>query len=211
MRVLLVGPPGAGKGTQAVRLAEELDVPHLASGNLLREAIAQGTTLGHKAKGYMDKGDLVPDDLVIQLMEARMSLPDCEGFVLDGFPRTGVQAKALDDALERAELPLQVVLLMQVDRDELIRRITGRRTCPQCQRPYHMIYNQPKDNETCDEDGYKLTTRPDDTLEAFAHRLDVYQAEADELVGHYAQGGLVKRVHGIGTVDEVHDRIAEAI
>lgn len=210
-RVLLVGPPGAGKGTQAFQLAERLGVPHVASGNLLREAMERGTPLGAEVRSYMERGDLVPDEVVVALMADTLTAPDCVGFVLDGFPRTAAQAAALDEMLAAAGRPLDVVVLMEVEEDELIRRITGRRICPECQRSYHMTYNPPADDESCDEDGVHLVTRPDDTLDKLRHRLDIYNREAAELSGYYEQRGFLAHVDGLGSVEDVAERIGKAI
>lgn len=211
MRLLLVGPPGAGKGTQAARLAERLAVPHVASGNLLREVIAKGTPVGEQARAYIERGELVPDDLVIQIISERLRLPDANGFVLDGFPRTGAQAKALDRLLAGLNHPLQLVVCMDVPSDELFRRLTGRRMCPACQTSYHLINSPPKVDELCDHDGTKLVARVDDKPETVRHRIGIFEREAAELKAYYERGGSLVDVDGTGSVDEVTERILKAV
>jgi adenylate kinase len=188
-------------------LAERLGVPHIASGNLLREAMAGGTELGRKVQSYVDRGDLVPDEIVIGCMQERLIQPDAEGFVLDGFPRTSAQALALDRLLNSAQRPLDIVVLMKVDENELVLRITGRRTCPTCQRSYHMVYNKPVRDEVCDDDGTKLETRADDTVGKFQHRLDIYRREARDLKAYYEHTGRLYRVDGTGPLEEVAERL----
>lgn len=211
MRILLVGPPGAGKGTQARQLAERLEVPHIASGDLLRGAIAEGTELGLAAKAYMDRGDLVPDELMIRFIADRVSEPDADGFVLDGFPRTDAQALALDEVLERIDRPLDKVIHLDVPNEEIVDRLSGRRMCPTCQRAYHVKYDPPQEPGRCDEDGTELVTRPDDAPETVQHRLDVYHSATKGLLRHYDRDGVFSCVDGIGTVDEVAARIHKAI
>lgn len=211
MRLQIIGPPGAGKGTQAVRLAERLGVPHLATGNLLRAAIAEGTELGLQAREFVERGDLVPDDLMIAFIAQRIDRPDCNGFVLDGFPRTVVQAKALDDMLEEAGRPLVAAIHLDVPEGELLRRLTGRRTCPTCHRSYHLESSPPDVDEVCDDDGSRLEIRADDEPDTVKHRLVVYRAETSELIGYYEDAGLLVHVLGVGSVDEVHERMWAAI
>lgn len=206
-----MGPPGAGKGTQAALLAKRLGVPHVASGNLLRETIRQGTPLGAQAKTFMDRGDLVPDDLVKEIVATRIEEADAEGFVLDGYPRTASQAEAFDHHLVKVRRPILHVISLDVPQDELIARLTGRRFCPVCQRSYHMIYNSPASDEVCDEDGTPLTTRNDDSIETVRHRLDVYNRDADGLAAYYEQAGLLTKIPGVGDMEEVAEKIRKAI
>lgn len=211
MRLLLVGPPGAGKGTQAARLAERLAVPHVASGNLLREVIAKGTPVGEQARLFIERGELVPDDLVIQIISERLKLPDAKGFVLDGFPRTGAQAKALDRLLAGLNHPLRLVVCMDVPTEELFLRLTGRRICSTCQTPYHLTNNPPKVDELCDQDGTKLITRVDDKPETVRRRIEVFEREAAELKAYYDHGGSLVQLDGTGSMDEVTERILKAV
>jgi adenylate kinase len=194
-----------------MRVSERLKVPHVASGNLFREAVGAGTPLGIEAQRYMNRGDLVPDDITIGIVAERLGRPDAESFVLDGFPRTRHQAEALDDILEKAQRPLDLVIFLDVREDELTQRLTRRRMCPKCQRTYNMTSNPPKSDEVCDEDGSKLIVRTDDDLEAVLRRFDVYHRETEELVDYYKNRGLLVRVDGLGSVDEVAQRLDEAI
>lgn len=207
MRLLLVGPPGAGKGTQSRKLAERLGVPHIASGELLRDAIARGTDIGLKAAAYMDRGDLVPDEVMIWFIATKLDALKAQGFVLDGFPRTVNQAEALDKALAEQGLPLDLVIHLFTADEELIRRMTGRRTCPACHRAYHMVYNQPKEDERCDDDQTALVTRADDSYETVRHRLDVYRRDTEDLIRYYSESGLLVTLDGLGEPSEVSDRI----
>lgn len=211
MRLLLVGPPGAGKGTQSRKLAERLGVPHIASGELLREAIARGTEIGLKAAAYMDRGDLVPDDLMIWFISTKLDALDAQGFVLDGFPRTVNQAEALDKALAEQGLPLDLVIHLFTQDEELIRRMTGRRTCPTCHRTYHMIYDPPATDERCDDDQTPLVTRADDSYETVKHRLEVYRRDTEDLIRYYTESGLLVTLDGLGEPAEVSSRIDEAL
>lgn len=212
MRLLLLGPPGAGKGTQARRIAEEHGVPHIASGDLLRDAIRRQTPLGTEAKRWMDEGDLVPDDVVVQIVAERLEAPDAEGFVLDGFPRTREQAAALDRMLDGAERSLDAVIHLEVPDEKIIERLSGRRMCPTCQRAYHMVYDPPAEDERCDEDGTGLVRRRDDEPETVRHRLEVqYHAPIRGLLAYYAEQGRLCTVDGLGSVEEVATRLDEAI
>lgn len=210
MRILLVGPPGAGKGTQARRLAEAKDVPHIASGDLLRAAIAAGTDLGMQAKTNMDRGDLVSDDVVVRIVADRLSSDDATSFVLDGFPRTKAQAVALDDVLNGLGRPLEAVVHMEVPDDEIVERLAARRYCPECHRPYHMLHDAPDDDEVCNDDGAKLARRPDDDPDTVRHRLAVqYHKPIGPLIEYYEGRDLLQSVDGLGTVEEVAERIAK--
>jgi adenylate kinase len=211
-RVIFLGAPGAGKGTQARALAAEWGVPQVATGDMLREAVAAGTPLGLEAKRYMDAGGLVPDDVVIGLVEERLARPDAaRGFVLDGFPRTAAQAEALDAMLRRrGESPDRVVFL-DVGREELIRRLTGRRVCGRCGTAFHLVSAPPRAAGRCDNCGGELTQRSDDTREAVATRLDVYEKQTAPLLAYYRDRGLLVTVSGEGPVDRVAADIRKAV
>jgi adenylate kinase len=210
VRLLLVGPPGAGKGTQARRLAEREGVPHVASGDLLRNAISASTPLGIEAKKFMDVGDLVPDDVVVGVVSERLSDPDAKDFVLDGFPRTKEQALALDRVLSELGRPLERVIHLEVPDDEIVERLSARRYCPECHRVYHMLHDPPKSDEVCDDDGCRLVRRPDDDPETVRHRLAVqYHAPIGPLLDHYENLRLVISVDGVGPVDEVAERVTK--
>lgn len=211
LRLLLLGPPGAGKGTQARRLSEEHDVPHVASGDLLRDHVARGTPLGREAQAYMDRGDYVPDDLMIRFIAERLEEPDAEGFVLDGFPRTMPQAHALDGRLGELGRPVDVVIALDVPHERIVERLSGRRLCPECQRAYHMTYEPPKTDERCDVDGNRLVTRPDDEPDTVRHRLRVYAEATEGLRDHYEELGLLVVVDGEGEPEEVSERIDKAV
>lgn len=212
MRLLIVGPPGAGKGTQARRLADCGGVPHVATGDLLREQVAARTPLGQKAKEYMDRGDYVPDEVMIDMIRERLGADDArEGFVLDGFPRTDDQAGALDELLTDRGQSLDAVLVLEVPQDEIVRRLSGRRLCPECQRAYHMDDDPPADDERCDDCGSPLVQRSDDEPQTVRHRLEVYARLTEWLLGHYERKGLARRIDGVGTVEEVAQRIDEAL
>lgn len=205
MRMILIGPPGAGKGTQAARLVERFHIPHISSGEMLRAAVAEGTALGRTADGFMKAGQLVPDDVVIGMVIERIAKPDCsDGFMLDGFPRTRPQAEALDAALAGAGVSLDVVLLIEVPDEPILERITGRRSDPKTGAIYHVKFNPPPP-------GVEVVQRADDTEQAFGARLAKYHAETAPIVPFYEAAGLLRRVDGIGKPDEVTDRIQRAL
>lgn len=210
MKLLFLGPPGAGKGTQAVGVAEALSIPHIATGNMLREAVAAETPLGLMAKTVMAAGDLVSDDLVIGMLMDRIALPDASnGFILDGFPRNVAQAEALATTLGEESLDAAVVIT--VDDDEIVRRISGRRTCPN-QHVYHQDDNQPLVAEICDIDGESLYQRDDDQEEVVRNRLDVYRDQTEPLVAFYRSLGLaIHEVNGVGSMDDIQRAILETI
>lgn len=211
MKVILLGPPGAGKGTQAARVADELGVTRAASGDLFRENLRNETELGLLAKSYMDKGALVPDDVTIRLIMSWISAPDqCGGFVLDGFPRTLPQAEALDSALE-PNGGLDRVLYVKVAEDELVRRLAGRFICRICQMPYHEAASPPKKQGKCDECSGELYQRDDDKAEVVKRRLQVYFEETQPLVGHYRSSGVLREVDGEGAVEAVGNLLVEAL
>ena len=210
MRIVLMGPPGAGKGTQAEKLIEELDFPHIATGDIFRQAVSQGTELGKQAKSYMDAGQLVPDEVVIGIVQERLSQPDCQdGFLLDGFPRTVKQAEALDEVLK--DTPLDMVLYIDVAFEELVERLAGRRICRKCGRSYHVKFNPPQVRGVCDVDGGELYQRDDDTEETARERLEVYLENTRPLVDYYEQKGLLTRINGSKSPEDVFQEILSAV
>ena len=212
MRAIFLGPPGAGKGTQARQLAETWSVAHVATGDMLREALAQGTPLGLEARRYMDSGGLVPDEVVIGLVADRLTRPDARGgFVLDGFPRTAAQAEALDRLLAARGLGLDRVIFLDVTRPELLRRLTGRRVCRTCGATYHLISAPPRTAGRCDACGGELYQREDDAEAAVARRLDVYQSQTAPLLAYYRSRGQLACVPGEGTVEQVAAEIKRAL
>ncbi|HSL49079.1 MAG TPA: adenylate kinase [Candidatus Deferrimicrobiaceae bacterium] len=211
-RVVFLGAPGAGKGTQARRLAAGSGVPQIATGDMLREAVAEGTPLGREAKRYMDQGALVPDEVVIGLVDERLSRPDAgPGYVLDGFPRTVAQAEALDALLRRRGQDLDRVVFFEVSREELLRRLTGRRICRGCGTAFHLVSAPPKTEGRCDQCGGELYQREDDAESTVVRRLDVYQTQTAPLLDYYGKRGLLVRVAGEGPVDHVAAAIQRAV
>jgi len=211
-RVIFLGAPGAGKGTQARALAAEWGVPQVATGDMLREAVAAKTPLGLEAKRHMDSGGLVPDDVVIGLVEERLARPDgAAGFVLDGFPRTTAQAQALDAMLKRRGQSIDRVVFLEVGREELLRRLTGRQVCPKCGAAFHLVSAPPRTAGRCDNCGAELTQRSDDTREAVATRLDVYQKQTAPLLAYYRERGLLATVPGEGAMPRVAADIRKAV
>jgi len=207
MRLVLLGPPGSGKGTQAARLAETLGVPRISTGDILRRNVAQGTELGKKAKTYMEAGQLVPDDLVIAMTAERLKEPDAQkGFILDGFPRTIAQADAL------AKLtPLDAVVNLFLEPEELVKRSAGRRICPKCESVYHVASNPPKKAGICDKCGSALVTRPDDREEVVRTRIETYERQTAPLIQYYKERGLLREVYASGVIDEISQRVQEAL
>ena len=206
MRIVLLGPPGAGKGTQAKLMNERFHLSHIATGDLLRAAVAEGSQLGRAAQAYMKRGQLVPDALVIDMIDQRLQRNGRDkGFMLDGFPRTPGQADALDRVLERLARPLSAVLLIDVPDDVLVERISGRRLCPDG-HVYHVVYNPPAHEGVCDIDGKPLTQREDDKPETVRKRLEVYHRETEPLVERYESQGLLRRVDGTQSPDSVHEQ-----
>lgn len=204
LNVILMGPPGAGKGTQASRLAQRLRVPAISTGDMLREETKHGSALGHEAKTYMDRGALVPDALIIAIIEARLQRDDCaHGFILDGFPRTVIQAEALDRALNRFGWSLHRVGSLTVPIDEVVRRLSGRRTCRDCSTPYHLVLDPPAKHDTCDVCGGSLLQREDDHANVITARLEVYARDTAPLLDYYRDRGLLAEVDGRGKHDDV--------
>jgi adenylate kinase len=213
MNLILLGPPGAGKGTQAERLREDFALPHVSTGDMLRAEVKAGSDLGNEAKRFMDAGDLVPDDVIIGMITKRVGEDDArEGFLLDGFPRNAEQADALAKALEALGRRLTAALLIAVPDDELVRRLAGRRVC--VKNPshiYHVEFDPPKHEGVCDQDGSRLMQRDDDKEETIRHRLSVYHEQTEPLIDHYDSAGMLRRFDGTRDPDEVHDRIRATI
>jgi len=211
LRVIFLGPPGAGKGTQAQALAKEWGVPHVATGDMLREAVAAKTPLGLEAKRHMDAGALVPDDVVIGLVGERLAQPDAKaGVVLDGFPRTVAQAEALDALFARTGLTLDRVIFFDVSRAELLRRLTGRRVCRACGQTFHLVSAPPKVAGKCDVCGGELYQRTDDSEATVGTRLDVYEKQTSPLLDHYRSRNLLARIPGEGSVAQVAEAVRSA-
>ncbi|MFB7371746.1 adenylate kinase [Streptomyces sp. NPDC056222] len=213
MRIVLVGPPGAGKGTQAAFLAKNLDIPHISTGDLFRANISQGTELGLKAKAYMDAGDLVPDEVTIGMAKDRMEQPDAvNGFLLDGFPRNVAQAEALDTVLKAEDMQLDAVLDLEVPEDEVVKRIAGRRICRNdSAHVFHVEYNAPKTEGVCDACGGELYQRPDDSEETVRKRLEVYHTQTEPIIDYYRAQNLVVTITALGKVDEVTAKAMAAL
>ncbi|MFE9405367.1 adenylate kinase [Streptomyces sp. NPDC006530] len=213
MRIVLVGPPGAGKGTQAAFLAQNLAIPHISTGDLFRANISQGTELGKQAKAYMDAGNLVPDEVTIGMAKDRMEAPDAEnGFLLDGFPRNVVQAEALDEVLKADGVKLDAVLDLEVSEDEVVKRIAGRRICRNnSAHVFHVAYNAPKQDGVCDKCGGELYQRGDDTEDTVRKRLEVYHSETEPIIDYYRAQGLVITIAALGKVDEVTKKAMDAL
>jgi adenylate kinase len=213
LNLILLGPPGAGKGTQAERLREDFALPHISTGDMLRAEVAQGSDLGREAKRYMDAGDLVPDEVIIGMIIKRVEAPDAaDGFLLDGFPRNEQQADALAEALTGLGRRLSAALLIEVPDDELVRRLAGRRVC--VKNPshiYHVEFDPPKHDGVCDQDGSRLVQRDDDKEETIRRRLQVYHSQTEPLIGYYDRAGLLRRFDGTRHPDEVHARIRATV
>lgn len=212
MRIVLLGPPGAGKGTQAAKLVEKYDIPHISTGDIFRKHLKEKTKLGLKAKEYMDKGLLVPDELVVDIVKERLMEDDCKkGFLLDGFPRTVEQADALEDELKKQNLKLDGVINIEVRDEIIIDRLTGRLVCKKCGATFHEKFNKPKQEGICDICGGELYTRDDDKVETVKNRLDVYKNQTQPLIDYYAQKGILKTINGEADTDMVFARICEVL
>ncbi len=212
MYLVLLGPPGSGKGTQAELLHEKLKLPHVASGDLFREHLKNETELGLLAKKYMDKGQLVPDDVTIAMVRERLQQPDCaQGVILDGFPRTLAQAESLDEMLAGMGRRLNGVLYLAVPDEELVRRLSGRWICSQCQTPYHTLFNPPAEEGICDLCGGELYQRDDDKPETVRARLKVYHRQTAPLIDYYRRAGLLVEVDGAKDIESVNAALLEAI
>jgi adenylate kinase len=208
LNLVLLGPPGAGKGTQAERLVEDFGLPYYSTGIILREAVAEESELGREAKRYMDAGELVPDDLINKVIAERLDSGEADdGFLLDGFPRTIGQAEMLEKTLEGRSRELSGVLLIDAPDDEVVRRLSGRRTCSKNSHVYHVDFDPPKNEGVCDQDGSRLIQRDDDKPETVRKRLSVYHDQTEPLIEWYDGRGLLRRFDGTRPPDEVHDRI----
>jgi adenylate kinase len=212
LNLILLGPPGAGKGTQAERLTQDFDLPYIPTGDMLRSEVKQGTDLGKQASEYMERGDLVPDEVIIGMILRCVNNGECEdGFLLDGFPRNPEQAKALDEALEQLGRRLTAVLLIEAPDDEIVRRISGRRVCQKAGHVYHVEFDPPKHEGVCDQDGSKLVLRDDDKPETVRKRLGIYHDQTAQLIPFYEERGLLRRFDGTRSPTEVHDHIRATI
>ncbi|KHE72549.1 adenylate kinase [Halobacillus sp. BBL2006] len=212
MNLILMGLPGAGKGTQAEKIVEKYDIPHISTGDMFRLAIKEGTELGKEAKSYMDKGELVPDEVTIGIVRERLSKPDCQkGFLLDGFPRTIAQAEALENLLKDMDESLDYVLHIDVPQDQLVERLTGRRICPTCGATYHVAFNPPKEEGKCDNDGSELIQREDDQPETVRKRLEVNVEQTQPLLDFYQDKGYLVSFEGDKDINEVFKDIDQKL
>ena len=212
VRVVVLGPPGAGKGTQAMFLKERLGACHISTGDMLRKAVNDQSPLGMKAMKYMDKGKLVSDNLILELMGKHLSQEDCKrGFVLDGFPRTRPQALGLEKLLRNLDLQLDRVVFINVPRDAIIRRLAGRRTCDKCGTLYHLVFDPSSKEGVCDRCHGVLYQRSDDREDTIAARYDVYKTQTALLIDYYREGGLLQEIDGLGNSDEVKGRVFQAL
>lgn len=212
LNLVLLGPPGSGKGTQGERLQEDLELPYWATGDILRAAVREGTELGRAAKGYMDRGDLVPDEVIVGMIGQRIDSPEAaDGFILDGFPRTAPQADALAAKLEELGRGLTAVLLIDVGDEEVVRRLGGRRTCVENGHVFHVEFSPPREEGVCDIDGSELVVRDDDKPEVIRHRLEQYHAKTAPLVEHYDGQSLLRRIEGASAPESVADEIRRTL
>lgn len=212
MRIVLLGAPGAGKGTQAKKLIEKYGMPQISTGDLLRAAVAAGTPLGKEAKSYMDKGELVPDSVVLGMVEERLKQDDCKkGYILDGFPRNTAQAEALDKMLALLNMSLTAALSVDVPFDDLMKRLTGRRTCKSCGQMYNVYFKAPAKEGVCDKCSGELFQRDDDKEATIKKRLEVYSAQTEPLIGYYKNKGILKSVSGTGSIDDIFKKVTETL
>lgn len=213
LRTILLGPPGAGKGTQAQKIVDKYDVPHISTGDIFRDNIKRGTELGKKAQEYMNKGELVPDDLVVDIACARLLEPDCveKGFLLDGFPRTVYQAEKLDEFLKDHGSKIDWVVDLQAEKEELITRITGRRVCPKCGASFHVTNIPPQKEGICDFCGGELIQRADDTVETVTNRIDVYESQTMPLIDYYEKSGNIAHIDGTASLETVFNEVCKVL
>lgn len=207
MNVIILGPPGSGKGTQAVRVAEGFGIKHLSTGDILREEVREETELGNKAKGYMDKGELVPDDVMLEMIRKEIKKQGEEGWILDGFPRTLDQARGLSEMLEKEEMGIDHVILIQVDSDVIVRRLGNRRVCSRCGAVYNLVSMEPDQTGVCKRCGGKLVKRPDDREETVRRRLEVYDEQTAPVIDYYRKKGGIDVVDGSGEIEEIFSQI----
>ena len=212
MFVIIMGPPCAGKGTQAERLAKEIALPHISTGDIFRSAVKEGTEMGKKAKEYMDKGHLVPDEIVVGIVKERLSRPDCkEGAFLDGFPRTVNQAEALDEVLRELDMKIDAVICIDADEDALIARLTGRRVCRNCGATYHVRFNPPRVRNICDHCSGELYQRSDDNIDTIKERFAVYKKQTLPMFDYYRDKYPVININGSKQIDEVYDAVISSL
>jgi adenylate kinase len=212
MRLVLLGAPGAGKGTQAKKLIDKYSIPQISTGDILRKAVADGTPLGKEAKSVMDKGELVPDSVVIGLVKERLAQDDCKkGYILDGFPRTTPQAEELDNVLAEMGSPLDTALSVDVDAEILMKRLTGRRTCKSCQQMFNVHFTPPQKEGACDKCGGELFQRDDDKEDTIKNRLDVYEKSTAPLIDYYGKKNILKSVDGMGSVDDIFNKVCSVL
>ncbi len=212
MRLVLLGAPGAGKGTQAKILIEKYGMPQISTGDLLRAAVKDGTALGKEAKSFMDKGELVPDSVVLGMVEERLKKDDCKkGYILDGFPRNTAQAEALDKMLASLNMSLTAALSVDVPLDDLMKRLTGRRTCKSCGQMYNVYFKAPAKEGVCDKCSGELFQRDDDKEATIKKRLEVYTAQTEPLIGYYKNKGILKSISGTGSIDDIFKKVTAAL
>ena len=212
MNIILLGPPGAGKGTQAKMLVEEYQIPQISTGDILRAAVKEGSPLGKEAKACMDKGELVPDSVVIGIVEERIQQSDCaKGYMLDGFPRTVPQAEALDGMLKNLSSQIDHVVSIEVANDELVGRLTGRRTCRDCGAGFHVMFDPPEKEGVCDKCGGELYQRDDDNVETVTSRLEVYESQTKPLIDYYTAREKIRPVDGVGEIKEIFGRVTQVL
>lgn len=212
MRLILFGPPGVGKGTQAQILSQKLNIPHISTGDMLREAVKNQTELGLKAKSYMDRGELVPDDVMIGIIKEVLSSEKCKnGFILDGFPRTLPQAKALDEIFEELKIKLDYVISLEVNDEEIIKRLTNRRVCRNCGAVYNLLIDKIPEDNKCPRCGGELYQRSDDNPDIIKNRLKVYRESTQIVLDYYAKKGILKSINGIGEINTIAQKIFESI
>lgn len=212
MNLILLGPPGAGKGTQAKLLIKKYQIPQISTGDILRAAVKEMTPMGVKAKSFMDAGALVPDDVVVGIIQERLAMPDCtRGFILDGFPRTVAQADSLASVLLALGRSIDHVISIFVDREELLERVTGRRTCRNCGKGFHVTFDPPKKADVCDECSGELYQRDDDREDTMRNRLEVYEQQTSPLVAYYEKCSLLRSIEGTGSIDEIQQKIVSIV